>query len=42
MPLRSASADTSIKATGIPALAKHMAIPPPIVPEPMTAALRTA
>ena len=31
-------APVSIRVTGIPALAKHMAMPPPIVPAPITAA----
>mmetsp|Transcript_25390 Transcript_25390/g.82075 ORF Transcript_25390/g.82075 Transcript_25390/m.82075 type:complete len:268 (-) Transcript_25390:304-1107(-) len=38
MRVCSASADRSTRATGMPLLAKHMAIPPPIVPAPMTAA----
>ena len=38
-PLSIASCDTSNTVTGIPALAKFMAMPPPIVPQPMTAAV---
>mmetsp|Transcript_17592 Transcript_17592/g.53187 ORF Transcript_17592/g.53187 Transcript_17592/m.53187 type:complete len:251 (-) Transcript_17592:862-1614(-) len=41
IPLRrvaSASADKSTNVTGMPLLAKHIAMPPPIVPAPMTAA----
>ncbi len=34
------SASTTI--TGMPALAKHMAMPPPMVPAPITAARRTS
>src|SRR5438132_582731 len=37
-PLSSASCFTSSTRTGMPALAKHMAMPPPIVPAPITAA----
>ena len=40
-PFCSASSFTSSSETGIPALAKFMAMPPPIVPAPITAALRT-
>ena len=36
---RSAPASVSISVTGMPALAKHMAMPPPIVPAPITAAV---
>src|SRR5882762_7905483 len=39
-PLSSASCFISTTVTGMPALAKHMAMPPPIVPAPTTAALR--
>mmetsp|Transcript_20579 Transcript_20579/g.64289 ORF Transcript_20579/g.64289 Transcript_20579/m.64289 type:complete len:503 (-) Transcript_20579:5-1513(-) len=38
MRVSSASGDLSTSVTGIPLLAKHIAIPPPIVPAPMTAA----
>ena len=34
----SASAELSTSVTGMPALAKHMAMPPPMVPAPITAA----
>ena len=37
-PLSSASAETSKTETGMPAFAKFIAMPPPIVPQPMTAA----
>src|SRR5215471_19184624 len=40
-PRSSAGWSTSASKTGIPALAKTMAIPPPIVPAPTTAAART-
>ena len=40
-PCASAAAFISTMVTGIPALAKHIAIPPPIVPAPMIAALST-
>src|SRR5438105_6240530 len=39
-PLSSASCFTSSTRTGMPALAKHMAMPPPMVPAPITAAER--
>ncbi len=38
MPRVSAASVVSMTWTGMPALAKHMAMPPPIVPAPMTAA----
>ncbi len=41
MPRSSASCFTSTTVTGMPALAKHMAMPPPMVPAPMIAALAT-
>ena len=41
MPRSSASCFTSTTVTGIPALAKHMAMPPPMVPAPMIAARAT-
>src|SRR5438876_358370 len=41
IPFSSASAEFSSTSTGIPASAKHMAMPPPIVPAPITAALRS-
>jgi hypothetical protein len=37
-PRSSASADCSTTVTGMPALAKHMAMPPPMVPAPITTA----
>ena len=39
-PLSSASCLTSSTVTGMPALAKFMAMPPPMVPAPTTAAVR--
>ena len=39
-PLSSASCFTSSTVTGMPALAKFMEMPPPMVPAPMTAAER--
>src|SRR5882672_3898554 len=41
-PLSSASCFTSSTRTGMTALAKHMAMPPPMVPAPITAAERMA
>ena len=38
MPLSICACSCSISVTGMPALAKHMAMPPPIVPAPITAA----
>ena len=38
-PLSSASGETSNTVTGMPALAKFIAMPPPIVPQPITAAV---
>ena len=40
-PLASASSLRSIIVTSMPACAKHIAMPPPMVPAPTTAALRT-
>ena len=40
-PRSSAACSISITVTGMPALAKHMAMPPPMVPAPMTAAAWT-
>jgi hypothetical protein len=36
------SSVVSISVTGIPALAKHIAMPPPMVPPPITAACFTS
>ena len=41
MPLSRRSRSASSTVTGMPALAKFMAMPPPMVPAPMTAARRT-
>ena len=38
-PCPAACCVVSISVTGIPALAKHIAMPPPMVPAPITAAL---
>ncbi len=41
MPRANASDDASSIFTGVPASAKHIAMPPPMVPAPITAAVAT-